>query len=106
MFRLNKRAQSTLEYAVLVFVIVAALIAMQVYIKRGMQGRIRSSTDEIGEQYSSGHTQTVSSTGRFSQTKETFGIDGEGITNRKFIQDDTARTSNEVVAGSKEEPIP
>ena len=34
---LRKRGQSTLEYAVLIVVIIAALIAMQVYLKRGLQ---------------------------------------------------------------------
>lgn len=44
-------AQSTLEYAVVVACVVAALLAMQIYIKRGTQGRLRQASDEIGEQY-------------------------------------------------------
>ncbi len=44
-------AQSTLEYAVLIACVVSALIAMQIYIKRGMQGRLRQSGDSLGEQY-------------------------------------------------------
>lgn len=46
------RAQSTLEYAVVVACVVAAILAMQIYIKRGTQGRLRQASDEIGEQYS------------------------------------------------------
>ena len=46
------KAQSTLEYAMVVACIAAALIAMQIYIKRSIQGKIRDSADEIGEQYS------------------------------------------------------
>jgi len=46
------RAQSALEYAMVIACIVAALIAMQIYIKRGLQGRFRDAADEIGEQYS------------------------------------------------------
>ena len=53
---LRKRGQSTLEYAVLIVVIIAALIAMQVYLKRGLQGRLRESSDQIGEQFSPGYT--------------------------------------------------
>lgn len=49
---LGKRGQSTLEYAVLIVVIIAALIAMQVYLKRGIQGRMKESSDQIGEQFS------------------------------------------------------
>lgn len=48
------KAQSTLEYAILVVIIIGVLLAMQVYIKRGLQGRLKSSTDDIGEQYSVG----------------------------------------------------
>jgi len=48
---LNKKGQGTLEYAVIIAVIVAALIAMQNYVKRGMQGKLRESTDNIGEQF-------------------------------------------------------
>jgi Flp pilus assembly pilin Flp len=46
------KAQSTIEYAVMVACLAAALIGMQIYIKRGIQGRIRSAADEIGGQYS------------------------------------------------------
>ena len=43
--------QSVMETGVLILVIVGALIAMQVYLKRGIQGRLRSGVDSIGEQY-------------------------------------------------------
>lgn len=49
---LRKKGQSTLEYAVIIAVIVGALIAMQMYIKRGVQGRLRQASDDIGEQFS------------------------------------------------------
>jgi len=55
--RLGRKGQSTLEYAVLIVVIIAALIAMQVYLKRGIQGKMRESADTIGEQFSPGITQ-------------------------------------------------
>ncbi len=40
----------------LIGVVVAALIAIGVYMNRGIQGKLRESTDQIGEQYSAGHT--------------------------------------------------
>jgi hypothetical protein len=46
-----KKGQSVMETAVLVLVIVGALIAMQIYLKRGIQGRLRGGVDSIGEQY-------------------------------------------------------
>ena len=53
---LNKRGQSSLEYAVIITIIVAALIAMQVYVKRGVQGRLKQASDDIGAQFSPGYT--------------------------------------------------
>lgn len=56
-YRINKACgQSTLEYAVIIAVIVAALLAMQVYVKRGIQGRLRTAADEVGQQYDPGNT--------------------------------------------------
>ena len=44
--KLNARkGQNTAEYAILIGVIVAAAIAMQIYIRRGMQARIKDAVD-------------------------------------------------------------
>lgn len=51
-----RQAQSTLEYALLISVVVGGLLTMQNYLKRSVQGRLRASADEIGEQYSPGLT--------------------------------------------------
>ncbi|HQP12317.1 MAG TPA: hypothetical protein PK470_06100, partial [Candidatus Omnitrophota bacterium] len=42
--------------------LIAGLLSLQVYVKRGIQGRIRSATDDIGEQYSPGNTSVRSYT--------------------------------------------
>jgi len=73
---LRKRGQSTLEYAVLIVVIIAALIAMQVYLKRGLQGRLRESSDQIGEQFSPGYTVSNRVTTSGSTVTETRGAAG------------------------------
>ena len=52
----GKNGQTTMEFVVLFIVIIASLIAMQVYLKRGIQGHIRESTDQLGQQYSPGYT--------------------------------------------------
>ncbi|MFH1519362.1 MAG: hypothetical protein ABIE75_02185 [Candidatus Omnitrophota bacterium] len=53
---IKRRAQSTLEYALIAAVVAGGLIAMQVYLKRGLQGKLKSASDELGEQYSPGYT--------------------------------------------------
>ena len=47
----RRKCQSTLEYALIIAVVVSALLMMQHYLKRGVAGKLRSSTDDIGEQY-------------------------------------------------------
>ncbi len=51
-----KQGQSTLEYAVVIACLVAALLAMQIYLKRGMQGRFRQAADDLGQQYAPKNT--------------------------------------------------
>jgi hypothetical protein len=50
------KAQSTLEYALLIGVVVGVLLTMQNYLKRSMQGRLQTTADEIGEHYAPGDT--------------------------------------------------
>jgi len=40
----NKKAQQTAEYALLISLVVAAVIAMQTYAQRALQGRIRDAS--------------------------------------------------------------
>ncbi len=55
---MNKKAQSTIEYMVLVGVIVAGLVCMQLYMKRSLQGRMRDYAGQLAgeEAYSPGAT--------------------------------------------------
>lgn len=95
----NKRGQSTLEYALLIGVIVAALIAMQVYMKRGVQGKIRDATDQIGDQYSPGYTTGTVVTNTQSTTHEAL---ANKVTTSD-VQKTQDQTSNENVAGFDQE---
>jgi Flp pilus assembly pilin Flp len=49
MFRLinNKKGQNTAEYAILIGLVVAAVIAMQTYVKRGLQGRMHDASNRF-----------------------------------------------------------
>lgn len=59
---IKSRAQTTLEYTILTAVIIGALIAMQVYMKRGIQGKMRSDLNQLtdGAFYSPGATNSTS----------------------------------------------
>ncbi len=88
----NKRAQSALEYAVVLAVIAGALIAMQIYMKRGIEGRFRSSTDDIGEQFDAKKADYSYTTTRNATTKDET---DDGITST-FMGEDS-KGANEVV---------
>jgi hypothetical protein len=116
--RLNSRkGQNTAEYAILIGVIVAAAIAMQIYIRRGMQARIKDAVD---------FTKTADDSGPagfdniFSETQyepyymETSfnttqsGRRGEGLTTgggffRDVQSDVTERTGNQIYTSWEDE---
>ena len=70
--RKKSKGQTTLEYAVLIIIIIGALLAVQTYIKRGVQGRMKSATDDIGDQFSPGNTNVQKSMITNSRTSESF----------------------------------
>ena len=47
----HNKAQTTLEYAILLIIIIGAFLAMQTYIKRGFQGRWKTTMDDFADQY-------------------------------------------------------
>jgi Flp pilus assembly pilin Flp len=51
----NHRGQTILEYTVILIIILGVMITMKDYIKRGIQGRWKSSTDDLGDQYDPQH---------------------------------------------------
>jgi len=47
----NRKGQTILEFTVILIIILGVLITMKDYIKRGVQGRWKSATDDFGDQY-------------------------------------------------------
>lgn len=45
MLRRLRKGQSTAEYAIVIGLVVAAAVAMQVYVKRGLQGKVKDAVD-------------------------------------------------------------
>jgi len=101
MFIRNRRGQSTLEYVILIGFVVAALIAMGVYMKRGFQGRLRESTDQIGQQYSPGETLSNYTTNTVIQSTETTA--GGGATTTTYQQNLQQRTGGESISNFEDE---
>lgn len=79
---LNKKGQNTAEYALLISLVVAAIIAMQTYAQRALQARIRdaslymkNNTSTLGntEQYEPYYLQT-----NYEVTRETVSLEQLG----------------------------
>ncbi len=45
MLRLLRKGQSTAEYAIVIGLVIAAAVAMQVYVKRSLQGKVKDAVD-------------------------------------------------------------
>ena len=100
-FLRKMKGQSTLEYAVLIIIVIGALLSIQVYIKRGVQGRLKSATDDIGDQYSGGNTNYRKHTTVYSNTAERFRF---GETSSALNEDEkTETTTNSLILNAKQE---
>lgn len=103
-FLRQRKAQNTAEYAIMIGVIVAVAIAMQVYIKRGLQGRVKEAVDHVGQggvvggselgfsgtQYEPYYLQSDSTSTGTTIQKETV-AEGGGVT-RALEKQETQRT--------------
>lgn len=110
MLRLKNRvAQSTAEYVIVLGLIVAAVVAMQTYIKRGLQGRIKDAVDykdQAGQsanvvqfttnQYEPYYISSNFVTNRSSDETENMEIGG-GV--NKESNESSNRTGSQVIGG-------
>ena len=95
----QKRAQSTAEYVVVLGLIVAAVVAMQTYIKRGFQGRIRQAVDYVGYAGEAGNGVVDFSGNQYEPYYLSSGFStnrSDDGTQNLFIEGAVNRTSNEV----------
>ncbi len=96
----RNKAQTTLEYAILIGVIVAGLIAMQVYLKRGYQGKLKESADSMGQQFSPGYTTsnyTITNTSTSTEELK------DKVTTSTIGNQQSTKTGSEAVATADKE---
>jgi hypothetical protein len=91
-----KKAQFSLEYAIVIAVFVAALISIQVYLKRGIQGNFRKVADDIGSPYEPKNTTSdktlVSTTGSVI-TSDATGESRDKIVTKVISHDHSSETT-------------
>ena len=97
----NKRGQSTLEYAIIFVAILVAFLFIQTYVRRAVQGRLRSASDDVGDQYSVIGTMNYNVT-RNTDTREA--VTNTGRTTTEFLRDVSGKTGNEQTANMQVEP--
>lgn len=51
MLRMNKKAQTAIEYVILLVILIGAFLGISNYFKRGVQGRWKAAVDDLGDQY-------------------------------------------------------
>ena len=84
------KGQSSVEYAILIIIVIGALLSIQVYVKRGIQGRLKSATDDIGDQFSPGNTNVYHTLKVTATTRDTFsgGVTKSQLTkNEETVED-------------------
>lgn len=95
MITLNRKGQNALEYVLLVTSVVVAFLAIQHYLNRGLQGRVREASDNIGSQFDAQATSTNYTTTRSSTVQET---NIGGVTNSSLVTNEaTSRTGSEEI---------
>lgn len=95
--------QSTLEFAVMMAVVVAALVAMNIYMKRSVSGKLRDSTDQIGGQFDPGTGSSNFTEVTNQQTNETTAHTGRVDTH--LINVFSNRSGSENLTGNLENTI-
>ena len=115
MLRRKKIGQSTAEYAIVIGLVIAAAVAMQVYVKRGIQGKIRDASltpitvenvtgnvlmygmDTVANQYEPNFSDGTALTSTRTATESTVVSTGGGVTRGITGNDVSSRTGNQVV---------
>lgn len=104
----NKKAQSTAEYAIVIALVLGAAIAMQIYVRRGMQGGLKFVTDKLKSSdsgagqyepyYLMSETETTRDDVKSSEETQSGGKIIRGV-GEKADGEKTTRTSKQVMRG-------
>jgi hypothetical protein len=108
MLRRKRTGQSTAEYAIVIGLVIAAVVAMQIYVKRGIQAKIKGvvdyqpnamfTTTQYEPDYASSN---MTSSRTASQTIDTR-ADGEVIRGFSAAGEVSQRTGTQTTAGLPE----
>jgi uncharacterized protein (UPF0333 family) len=107
---LNRKGQNVLEYSILIALVVGAAIAMQTYVKRGLQGRVKNAVDHVGQgqdvagqvltftgdQYEPYYAESHTNTDSNSQVNQVIAVNGDTRNNVNNEQSRVLQGSNAI----------
>lgn len=113
----NKKAQTTAEYAILFGLVVGALLAMQIYVRRGLQGRVKDVVDHTGaggevgaealvfsgDQYEPYYTSSAANTESASEVRDEARVGGEVV--KTIVGQEETRAARQVMTGWQGEAV-
>ncbi len=91
----KRKGQSTVEYAMIIAVVVGGLLLMQHYVRRGLSGRYKSSSDDLGEQFDPSSYSANFNVSQSSNVSQTY-LNKTYKTTHRANQEST-RTGNETL---------
>ena len=91
----NRKGQSTFELTLTIVVVIAAVIAMSIFMKRSVMGKLRETGDQVGGQFSPKST-TNDYTRTFKGSRKE-GLGADGVTSTTSIDETQNRTGDENV---------
>ena len=86
-YRRDNRAQSMLEFTVLIIIIMAVFLSMSSYVKRGIQGRWKSAIDDFADQYDPQQTNSTAEYTADTKSNTTITTQGDAT-----FRDDNSRS--------------
>ena len=89
------KGQSTLEYIMVILIIIGALLASSGYLKSAFSGRMKSSADEMGEQFNPGQTNATITTKSHSKTRDSYTA---GVSSSRLLDEESTNiTTNQKI---------
>ena len=102
---LNRKGQSTLEYALIIAVVVAGLLLMQHYVRRGFAGRLKSASDDMGEQFDPVNYTANWEIEQDSNVRQSYEVGGATRTEHLTDQVSSREGTEDIVGWQKDEDL-
>ena len=97
----NRKAQSLIEYALILGAIIVAVLFMQLYVRRAVQGKLREASDDMAPQFSPAAKYNFNVTTNSKITEKMDEATGKVTT--KYDKDETSRSGNETLQADNQE---